>query len=274
MAYQIQLETFHGPLDLLLYLVKQQEIDLREIPIASITEQFLGYISVMTLLDVELAGEFIVMASTLMEIKSKLLLPSPVASQVPAAEADPRRELVRQLVEYRRFKDAAAWLEARADAHAERMERRPPIEARGTPGPQPVRAVELWDLVSAFARLLSESESLAPTPIVVDDTPQHVYESWLRDRLRDAPRLRFEELFEPPYRRDKLIGVFLALLELIKNREVWLEQEAPFQPIWLCLVVEAAQEDQASPAETAVESEIEPEVVSTTAPVEGSGQAR
>src|SRR6516225_7415254 len=104
--YQVDLDTFRGPLDLLLYLVKRDEVDIRDIPIARVAEQFKQYLDVLTLIDVELAGDFLVMASTLMEIKSKLLLPR--AEQESEPEEDPRGELVRQLLQYKRFKEAAA----------------------------------------------------------------------------------------------------------------------------------------------------------------------
>src|SRR5947209_19894548 len=110
MEYQVELDAFRGPLDLLLFLVKRNEVDICDIPIAKIADQFLEYLKVPPLIDVEWAGEFLVMAATLMEIKSKFLLPRPEESA--AEESDPRRELVRQLVEYKKYKDAAVLLEA------------------------------------------------------------------------------------------------------------------------------------------------------------------
>src|SRR6187549_2819631 len=120
MAYQVALDTFHGPLDLLLYLVRKHEVDVLDIPVARIADQFLEYLQVMKQLDVELAGDFLVMAATLMEIKSRMLVP---ADPEPGSEADsdPRRELVRQLLEYRTFKDAASALEVRAERHGTRV---------------------------------------------------------------------------------------------------------------------------------------------------------
>src|SRR3954453_13776014 len=113
MVYNVQLETFQGPLDLLLYLVKRQEVDIRDIPIARVAEQFLEYLNVLELIDVEWAGDFLVMAATLMEIKSKLLLPR--AEEEPGEEEDPRLELVKQLIEYKKYKEAAVLLEERAE---------------------------------------------------------------------------------------------------------------------------------------------------------------
>src|SRR5690349_7376817 len=125
--YQVVLDTFRGPLDLLLYLVKRDEVDIRDIPIARVALQFKEYLDVLQLIDVERAGDFLVMAATLMEIKSKMLLPRPPEGE--EADEDPRLELVRQLVEYKRFKDAAALLEARAVEQSQRLARQAPAAA-------------------------------------------------------------------------------------------------------------------------------------------------
>src|SRR5438067_12311870 len=173
MDYRVELPEFHGPLDLLLYLVKKHEVDIRDIPIAPIAQQFLDYLAVLQVADVELAGDFLVLAATLMEIKSKMLLPQ--AAEPEAEEADPRRELVKQLVEYKKFKEAAARLEGRAAEQQRRLPRQPVAEPAGPSGPPPVQPVELWDLVSAFGRLLNETKALEPKQVLEDETPQHVY---------------------------------------------------------------------------------------------------
>ncbi len=126
MTYQVALETFHGPLDLLLHLVKRNEVDILDIPIARIAEQFLDYLQLLQAVDVELAGDFLVMAATLMEIKSRLLLPRMEAEGTEEEEADPRRELIRQLVEYRKFKDAATALEGKRTSKPPAWPERPP----------------------------------------------------------------------------------------------------------------------------------------------------
>jgi segregation and condensation protein A len=229
--YLVALDTFHGPLDLLLYLVKRNEVDVLDIPIAKLADQFLEFLAAVREVDVELAGDFLVMAATLMEIKARSLLPAD-AEPDDRNEPDPRRELVRQLLEYRRFKDAAAALEERAERQGARLPRVAPEEPAG-PGAPPVRPVELWDLVSAFARLMRETRALQPTAVVVDDTPQHAYETEVHDRVRAAGRLAFRDLFAPPHHKARLIGLFLAVLELVKNRELGLEQPEPFGEIWL-----------------------------------------
>jgi segregation and condensation protein A len=232
MDYLVDLPDFRGPLDLLLYLVKHNEVDVCDIPIARVTEQFLEYLRLLEMIDVEGAGDFLVMAATLLEIKSKMLLPR---GDVPAEEeADPRRELVRQLLEYKKFKDAAALLEAQAERQLCRLPRLP-VELPQPPGPaeQPLRQVELWDLVSAFGRLMRETLALQPQQIVADHTPIHIYMENILERLHGEPRLAFSALFTPPYNRGRLLGLFLAVLELIKGRRVIAEQADPFGEIWL-----------------------------------------
>jgi segregation and condensation protein A len=239
MDYQVDLDTFRGPLDLLLFLVKRHEVDIFDIPIAKITEQYFEYLNVLKQIDVERAGEFLVMAATLMEIKSKMLLPQDLAA--PEEAEDPRRELVQQLVEYRKFKEAAAKLEVRAIEQTTRVAREAPAEVEEEGGPPPVRPVEMWDLVSAFGRLLRQAEALQPTPIIVDDTPQVVYQAQIRQRLKREPRVPFVALFTPPHLRSRLIGLFLAILEMIRTGQVLVEQPDPFGEIWILWRDEPAQ---------------------------------
>jgi segregation and condensation protein A len=231
MAYAVELEAFHGPLDLLLHLVKKNEVDVLDIPIAAIAEQFLAYLQVMQALDLDLAGDFVVMAATLMEIKSRMLLPAE-AHEAEEEGDDPRRELVKQLLEYRRFKDAAAALEACVERQGERLPRHDVPETAAKHDPQ-VKPVELWDLVSAFARLVRETQSLHSTAITVDDTPQFVHEERIIGRLIKEGRIPFVSAFDPPHWKARLIGIFLAILELIRNRGVGVEQADEKGEIWL-----------------------------------------
>jgi len=231
MDYKVELDTFRGPLDLLLYLVKHNEVDLYDIPIARILEQFLGYLQAIQVIDVEGAGEFLVMAATLMEIKSRMLLPRSPEEQAP--EDDPRLELVKQLIEYKKYKEAAAILEEQARQQMTRLARVPPELPRPDLAQQPLRRVELWDLVSAFGRLMRETAALQPRPIVMDDTPVHVHMERITLLLRERGRLSFRELFTPPLYRGRLLGLFLALLELIRAALVQAEQTEPFGDIWL-----------------------------------------
>jgi segregation and condensation protein A len=234
MSYTVALDYFHGPLDLLLYLVKRNEVDVLDIPIARLAEQFLDHLRGLHQLDVEFAGEFLVMAATLMEIKSRMLLPTDATTDEEERE-DPRRELVKQLLEYRKIKDAAAALEERAEQQGTRVAR---LELPDTSGPaEPrVRPVELWDLVSAFARLMRETQALQPKTIAVDDTPQHVYEAQIAERVQKEGRIRFRDAFTTPYHKARLIGIFLAILELIRSRGIGLEQLGEGDEIWLVVM--------------------------------------
>jgi segregation and condensation protein A len=234
MDYTVELPTFHGPLDLLLFLVKHNEVDLYDIPIAKITEQFLAYLNLLQEIDVEAAGEFLVMAASLMEIKSRMLLPRD--ENEPKEEEDPRLELVKQLIEYKKFKEAAALLEEQAERQMARLARMPlELPAPVDLALQPLRKVELWDLVSAFGRLMRETAALQPSQIVIDDTPMHVHMDRIVALLTQHGRRTLTELFTPPHTRGRLLGLFLATLELIKAFTVWVEQEEAFGEVSLRL---------------------------------------
>lgn len=239
MDYRVQLDVFHGPLDLLLYLVKRSELDLRDIHISRITNQYLEYLNVIQMIDVENAGEFVVMAGTLIELKSKVVLPQREqilgkATTTPEVEEedDPRRELVRQLLEHKRFKDASALMDEQATLQNQRHARRappPPTER----GPTQFRQVELWDLVSAFGRLLRETLSEESQQIVADQTPIHVHMEMIEERLKVEGRLAFSSLFTPPRTRGRLVGIFLALLQLTREHRAFAEQGQQFNEIYL-----------------------------------------
>jgi segregation and condensation protein A len=231
--YQVVLEAFQGPLDLLLFLVKREEVDILDIPIARIADQFKRYLEVLHFVDVEHAGEFLVMASTLMEIKSRMLLPR--AEEQAQTEEDPRRELVKQLLLYRKIKEAAAQLERREEEHQLRLARQaaPPTRERS---PAALAPVELWDLVSAFGRLMRETALVQSTAVVVDHTPLSVYMDQMIQAVQAAGgSAAFSSLFPPPLTRSRLIGMFQALLELAKGRRLVPHQPEPFGEIWLRL---------------------------------------
>ena len=175
MNFLVDLDIFRGPLDLLLYLVRKHEVEITEIPIAPITDQFLEYLAVLEQLDVDAVGDFLDVASTLVEIKSRMVLPR--SEEIEDPLEDPRRELVERLLEYKRFKDAATILEERSRDWQRRYPRlaNDLVGRERDPAQEPIREVELWDLVSAFGRILREKEAERPSSIVYDDTPVHVY---------------------------------------------------------------------------------------------------
>jgi segregation and condensation protein A len=236
MSYRVELDLFSGPLDLLLYLVRRNEVDLRDLPIAAITRQFGEFLALLELLDLELVGDFVVMASTLVEIKSRSVLPD---SEEPQAEApaetaeDPRGGLIQRLLEYKRFKEAATSLEARADAWQERYPRLSddrPTAARD-PAEDRIKSVELWDLVSALGRILERKQVEQHASIRDDETPIHVYVEELAALVRLRGEVRFHELFEAETVRSRIVGLFLALLELIRHHGFRAEQPQPFGEI-------------------------------------------
>jgi segregation and condensation protein A len=222
--YRVDLDIYEGPLDLLLYLVRRNELDIVDLPIARITEQFLEFLALLELIDLDVAGEFVVMASTLAEVKSRSVLPTPDESPADDAEPpiqsdDPRSELIQRLLEYKKFKDAAAALEERAAVWQERYPRlsddRP--KAGKDHAADRIREVELWDLISALGRVLRRTEVEDEARIRYDDTPIHVYVEQIGARVRAEREVRFTSLFDAETLRSKIVGMFLAVLELIRH---------------------------------------------------------
>ena len=207
MLYQVALDAFHGPLDLLLYLVKRNEVDVRDIPVARIAEQFLDHLHAIQTIDVEWAGDFLVMAATLMEIKSKLLLPRPEETDGPEPE-DPRRELVRQLVEYRKTKEAAGHLDRLAEERQFHVARSVPEDAGRRDVAAGSAGSNCGTSSARSARLVRETEVLQPLHLVADETPQAAYLDLVRNKLAGGRPVAFRGLFDPPHTRPRLIGVF------------------------------------------------------------------
>jgi len=250
MDFRVELDVFRGPLDLLLYLVRKHEVEITELPIAPITEQFLEYLAVLKQLDMNVVGDFVDMASTLIEIKSRMVLPR--GGEVEDEVDDPRRELVQRLLEYKKFKDAASMLEERARSWQEGFSRLaddlPPRSV--DPADQEIHEVELWDLVSAFGRIVRDNQASEPASVVYDETPIQVYMAQIHDRLRSAGGLSFQQLFQPGMHKSALIGVFLALLELVRHKQACAEQSALFGEIWITPGAQLGADVDVSQAET------------------------
>ena len=242
--YKVNLDIYSGPLDLLLYLIEESEVDIYDIPISKVTEQYLTYLEVLQSLDLNLAGDFLVLASTLMEIKSRMLLPQ---SELPPEEMeeDPRLELVRQLIEYKRFKEAARDLAAQAAERAKRFARTGEIWEQDDKDRPLDKEVSLWDLIKAFGDILKQTSLSTTARVVYNDTPVEVYMEELLHRLRTAVAVSFYELFRDRLDKARIIGIFLALLELIKQRKIRAEQSATFGDILIKLRTEEAETVQA-----------------------------
>lgn len=228
--YRVNLDIFAGPLDLLLYLVRKEEVDIYDIPIARITDQYINYIEMLKSLDIDLAAEFMVMAATLMEIKSAMLLPKAEPEQVGSADfSDPRAELVRQLLEYKKFKDAANLLDAAADRQQERFARPDSLISQLSPDTEveiDIEQVSVWDLLEAFDSVCRATGANVDIRHIKDDTPIDLYQIEILQRLQTEGPMPFDRLFESRRGRMIMLGLFLALLELVRAKLVWAEQPA------------------------------------------------
>lgn len=294
MDYTVRLDAFEGPLDLLLFLIRRAEVEINDIPIASIASQYLGYLEQLGSvesgsIDIERAGEFLVMAATLMEIKSRMLAPpsqspQPEAEQTPGEQGnraepslDPRQELVRQLLEYKRFRDASDRLdrckrewEDRFPA-ARAVAGKPEVDeaalAAEQTGPVDLDDIELIDLVEAFSRIIEtiDMSRVGEHRVVMDDTPVELHAEDIVDRLSRlrlasadpaGSEMDFASVFEGRT-RSEAIGLFLAVLELVKQQRVRVRQEAASAGhgrILLALADAGSTGDVPAPVGTAAES--------------------
>lgn len=229
--HKIQLEVFEGPLDLLLYLIKKEEVDIYDIPIVKISDQYMEYLNVMRMLDLNIAGEFLVMAATLMLIKSRMLLPPEDRPAIEEEEEDPRWELIRQLVEYRKFKEAAVFLQGK-EIQQENM------FALGSHsvelGPDPglrIEDVSIFDLISTFNTILKQlpTEDLSSLFVTSFNVPDKI-ES-IMNALAGKESIPFSAIFEHMAHRQEIVCTFLAILELIRLRQIKASQDTLFGEI-------------------------------------------
>ncbi len=239
--YKVKFEVFEGPLDLLLYLIKKEEVDIYDVNLTDLATQFIEYIDMMRLLDLEVAGEFLVMASTLMYIKSRELLPLEQQVQVEGEDdgEDPRWELIRQLVEYKKFKDAATQLqalEARQENVFPRLPGKPEL-AQEAPRVKP--EVSLFDLLNAVSAILKRVNQRDDSRDVFEDkwTVSEKIEQIMK-ALTEKGRLIFSELFAGATSRTEVVVTFLAMLELIRLRQLTAVQGAAFGEIEICRAAE------------------------------------
>jgi len=234
--YRIKLQVFEGPLDLLLFLIRKNELDIYDIPIESVTRQYIDALQAMQRLDLDVAGEFFVMAATLMEIKSRLLLPKGQHAVDPNAEdeeVDPRWELVHQLIQYRKFKDAAGDLAGLIETRQGNLPRLVPAAS----GPETERRlrqvdrIELWNTFNTVLRRLAEK-------LVVGEIHDEVVTvadqmEWLLGRLPASGAITFTQLFPEGTTLRRLVATFLAMLELTRIRKVRVRQDEAFADILL-----------------------------------------
>jgi segregation and condensation protein A len=236
--YRVQTDIYNGPMDLLLYLIRRNEVDLYDIPIAIITSQYCEYVATLSIIDPNAAGDFLVMAAALMEMKSRMLLPRTVGLEGEAEDlSDPRLELVRQLLEYKKFKDASFELGAAAAAQAMRWPRGPVRTTATDSAEVDLEDVQVWDLVAAFTKLMASiGGGKATHEVVFDDTPIALHAADILDRLQgEGGELLFEAVFLGR-NRVEMIGLFLALLELMRQQRVRITQSRMLGPITIVLL--------------------------------------
>jgi len=232
-AYPIRLQHFEGPLDLLIHLIKKNEVNIYDIPIALITDQYLVYLSLMQELNLDLAGEFLVMAATLIHIKSRMLIPRPPSeAEGELDEEDPREALVRRLLEHQKFKAAAELLHERETLRSA-QHRRPDAAVAEAAGEEqePELEVDLFSLLAAFRGVLERAKSrpkvvLPPEQMSIEERIEQLLE-----RLSETEAVGFEELFADANTRGALIVTFLALLEMIRLKLIRAFQSGSFGPI-------------------------------------------
>lgn len=237
MSYRLNLDVFEGPFDLLLYLIKKNEIDIYDIPIADILEEFLAYVEMIKELDLDVAGDFILMGATLMHIKSRMLLPQESLALEEGAEMDPRADLVRQLLEYKRYKEVALKLESKELYQREVYWRAvgKPEEEEGTPAeeePMPeFQEVNLFDLLTAFKQVLAYARPETFREIDREEfkTSQKINE--ILDLLEQNTDLEFVELIRLQTSRLAMVTTFLAILELARLKAICIVQTKIFDPI-------------------------------------------
>jgi len=232
MTYQVKLEVFEGPLDLLLHLIKREEVDVYDIPVARITDQYLQMVDMMQDMNLDVAGEYLVMAATLMHLKSRLLLP-PSETDADEPEEDPRTELVQQLLEYQRYREAALTLGSRPVLLRDVFRRDPDAPARDEREGVRLRDVSLADLLEAFREVLERSTRESFHEIVHEEVSVSECVDVIVRRLEAEGRMRFADLFTDAPNRRRLVATFLALLELVKAQAIRACQEEEFGEILL-----------------------------------------
>uniref|UniRef100_C6E7B3 Segregation and condensation protein A n=1 Tax=Geobacter sp. (strain M21) TaxID=443144 RepID=C6E7B3_GEOSM len=253
-SYRVQIEEFEGPLDLLLHLIKKNELDIYNIPIAAITRQYLEYMELMKELNLDIAGEFLVMAATLLQIKSRMLLPATQEEDGEAEVEDPRAELVRRLLEYQRYRDASQLLSARnllgRDVFARSFDS--PELAAMEPQEEPAD-VELFELIEAFQRVLARVSVDTFHDVVADGISIADRIGEVLSVLHAEKTVCFDALFTVGMTRDLLVVTFLSILELAKMKLIRVTQVESLGSIWLTL---SADQQEAGPEQQGGEQEV------------------
>lgn len=238
MAFGIDLPSYHGPLDLLLYLVRREELPLEDLSLARITHQYLGYLDILESLDLDDVGEFVDITSQLIEYKAKAVLPTTEDSTEEEGVGGLKEsmpQLVDRLIQYKRFRDAASLL----DEQSRRWQLRYSRLANDLPPRRidadevPIARVEVWDLVSAFGRILKARQKTVQHSIQYDDTPIHIYMARIHEHVQRCQRVELQDLFEVGMHKSALIAMFLATLEMTRHHGLYASQILADGPLFL-----------------------------------------
>jgi len=235
--FAVELSIFGGPMDLLLYLVRRDELEVTDLSLAKVTAQYLDFLEVIQEIDIDSVADFLEPIGLLIEMKARDVLPSNEPSREDSGEIleDPSDELVKRLIEYRRYRDLAGILDERGRDWQLRYTRNsidqpvknsPPVE-------HSIVGIEIWDLVSAFGRILRERQPAPSTQIVYDETPIHSYMNRIHGLVKTKKRVELQSLFEAGQHKSALVGMFLATLELTRHHGLRAEQAGIDGPMWL-----------------------------------------
>jgi segregation and condensation protein A len=233
--YKVNLDIYNGPVDLLLYLIRKEEVSIYDIPIARIADQYLQHVETLQDLDMSTVGDFLVMAATLMYIKSYMLLPQTKEQGGEEEDTlDPRVSLVKQLLEYKRYKESTFILGTQAaewEKRVKRIYREPKDETADKEKEISLEGISVWDLLQRFSQLMKQTLSVIDTKVTYDDTPIQVYMDLILEKVRLHTSISFANLFAGIREKIQIIGFFLALLELVRLNRVKVEQPVSYEDI-------------------------------------------
>ncbi|MCU0708745.1 MAG: segregation/condensation protein A [Pirellula sp.] len=236
-AFDVDLPSYHGPLDLLLYLIRRDELEIEDIALSRITRQYIEFLDVLKELDLENISEFIEIVSLLIEMKADRILPQSADNSDTSNEThgDSHSHLIERLIQYKRYRDIACVLDEQSrlwQLHVRRLAPNP-VRRRNASEDAPIARIEIWDLVSAFGRILKARQTAPAEAIRYDDTPIQVYMQSIHARVTAQDRIELQELFQPGMHKSALVGLFLATLEMTRYHGLVAEQEASDGALWL-----------------------------------------
>jgi segregation and condensation protein A len=236
-AFSIDLSVYAGPLDLLLYLVRREELDVTQVSISRITNQYINFLEILEFIDVDSTADFLEPVGILLELKAKHVIPTPVVAveEGEIALDDPAEALVHRLVQYKRYRDVATILDEQSRnwqlRYARQADDRSPRRVQQVE--HTLAKVEIWDLVSAFGRILRERQPAPSSQVVYDETPIHEYMKSIHQEIRKSQRIELQSLFQAGMHKSTLVAMFLATLELTRHHGVHAEQDGCDGPMWL-----------------------------------------